>query len=679
MLDTNGTTSIFNRGWIFQAIMAVLFVGLNFLNPVTAKSAQSKHSEGSHAKASSNHRVVKEGISIELSTRPLASHQEKSQKLVEGQDAKIRFTLKDSNTNENLGGLYPAAWMDLKNPTREELSCKEKIGSFLRSQVGFRPEVDLNSWFILALNNQGSISVIDPLADSGASGMLHDLITLDDRAETWVLGPKSDWLYVTLPKSGKVAVIDTDTWKVKTQIETGKGSRQITFQPDHRYLWVGLDDAINGNEKTGGVAVIDPKTLKVLKRIETGKGHHEFAFSKDSQYAYVTNEKSGTVSVIDTWKLEINKDIKAGKLPVALAYSKLADAIYIADSKEGTIHVIDPAKNEVVRRMNLDPGLNGIQFSPDGRWGFVSNMKSKEILIFDSSRNQKAHSFNVGEGPNQVVFSGSYAYVHSVGSSQLSAIEMKSLEKRGSIPIIQIPMGKNPSKEMSDSIKANMIAVTPEESSVVVANPVDENIFYYMEGMNAPMGSFGNFRRRPKAIMTVDKGLKETSPGSYEAFMNLSKPGTYDVAFLLDNPKVTHCFSITVEDDPKIRSAKRGKLQIKMLSPGREVAVGQPFELRVRLQDSVTGKPRKGVKDLLGNASIASGIWQDKVLAQPVKDGEYILKFMLPRPGPYWVTFESRSLNLPVHKGRPLFIQAKTLKAKNHSTDKADTKPSETK
>jgi len=671
MADMSGITYILNRGWIFRTILIVLLVGLNHLNPVVAESGQPKHmSEGSHAKAPKKIRAVKEGIAIELSTESLSRYTKNSNKLVEGRDAKIQFTLKDASTGEPLRGLYPAAWLDTKKPQSASLTCREKIGSFLQARVGFQPEVDLNTWYILALNHRGSISVIDPLVDSGASGMLLDLVMLESSGEAWTPGPQSNWLYVTLPAIGKVAVIDTDTWKVKANIQTGLGSSEITFQPDGRFFWVGLDKGIGGMDQPGGVTAVDPKTRRVVSQIQTGKGHHEIVFSDDSHYAYVTNEEDGTVSVIDVRKFKKIRDIKTGSRPTSLAYSKTAHAVYVADTGDGTVYVIDQSKNEVTAQIEAKAGATGIRFSPDGRWGFVSYPESKKIMIFDASRNKIAHSFTVGKGPNQVVFSNTYAYVHSVGSSQMSLIALSALDQRGAIPVIQIPVGKNPTEEMSNTIVEDMIALTPEESSVIVANPVDENIFYYMEGMNAPMGSFGNFQRRPKAVMTIDKGLKETSPGFYEAHVKFKNPGDYDVAFLLDNPKTTHCFTLSVDEDPVIRAKIRGEVQLELIGPGEYVNAGETIEVKFRLKDSLSGNPKTGVKDMQLLALHSAGIWQNKVRAESKKNGEYTAQFSFPTPGIYMIAFESRSLNIPLHKWKPLMFKASMLK----KTDRAPVK-----
>ncbi len=66
---------------------------------------------------------------------------------------------------------------------------------------------------------------------------------------------------------------------------------------------------------------------------------------------------------------------------------------------------------------------------------------------------------------------------------------------------------------------------------MLVANPADKMIYYYTEGMAAPMGSFQNYRRVPKALLVLDNGLRETARGVYSTTMRLDAPGYYDAVF----------------------------------------------------------------------------------------------------------------------------------------------------
>jgi YVTN family beta-propeller protein len=157
-----------------------------------------------------------------------------------------------------------------------------------------RPDVDLNSYYILALNKSPDISVIDPLLGFGGSKLL-TLVMMKSPGEDWLLTSDGELLFVTLPAINQLAVITTRSWKVINYIDVGTTPTRITIQPDQHYIWVAND----GNEKDGGVTVIEPATLKVAAKIATGAGNHDIIISSDNRFAFISNRESDTVSVID--------------------------------------------------------------------------------------------------------------------------------------------------------------------------------------------------------------------------------------------------------------------------------------------------------------------------------------------------------------------------------------------
>src|SRR5262249_43303120 len=152
------------------------------------------------------------------------------QTLTGGNEARVQFKISDVATNNPVSGLRPAAWLDFrqsKNASSEK-ECREKIRAFLQGSFGTRPDVDLNSYFILALNREASISVIDPIVSFGTSKLLA-LVMLTNPGEDWVLSRDGLKLFVTIPMSNQVAVVDTATWKVATNIEVGARPGRITL------------------------------------------------------------------------------------------------------------------------------------------------------------------------------------------------------------------------------------------------------------------------------------------------------------------------------------------------------------------------------------------------------------------------------------------------------------------
>src|ERR1051326_1000360 len=204
-------------------------------------------------------KLVEQGIAVEFTLDPPAT----SAKVKAGEDANIKFKITDTVTGAPVKGLHLSAWISLR--AREEKladaeQCHEKIRSYLTGSMRARPDVDLNSYYILALNKTPDISVIDPLLGFGGSKLL-TLVMLKSPGEDWLLTHDGELLFVTLPAINQVAVITTRSWKVIDYIDSGTAPTRITMQPDQHYVWIAND---------GGVTVIDPATLKVAAKIATG-------------------------------------------------------------------------------------------------------------------------------------------------------------------------------------------------------------------------------------------------------------------------------------------------------------------------------------------------------------------------------------------------------------------------
>jgi len=266
-------------------------------------------------------KIVEQGIAIEFTADPLL---QSATRIRAAEDVNLKFKVTDTTTGTPVKGLGLSAWISLREGDKasEPGQCREKIQSYLTGSLRTRPDVDLNSYYVLALNKSPDISVIDPLLGFGGSKLL-TLVMLKSPGEDWLLTRDGERLFVTLPLIDQVAVIDTRSWKVTDYLDTGSKPTRIIVQPDQQYLWVASEGT------GGGVTVIDPAKLKVVAKVETGAGQHDIAISNDNQFAFVSNRQSGTVSIIDVRKLEKLKDISVGPGPVSMALSDLSKALYV--------------------------------------------------------------------------------------------------------------------------------------------------------------------------------------------------------------------------------------------------------------------------------------------------------------------------------------------------------------
>lgn len=596
-----------------------------------------------------------DGVRIEFSALPLNAGE-----LREGGHATMRFRITNTGTGEPLTSLRPMAWIDRTNGPGEKsagsFTCEDRVGAHLQRRLGARPDIDLGGYFILTMNSDASLSVIDPMNGVKGITQLYAMVTLDAPGEDWAADSDRGKLFVTMPSVRQVAVVDTGTFKVIKNIDTGSAPGRIALQPDGAYVWIGNNA---GDRDESGVVAIDAERLTVAARIPTGAGHHDMAFSENSRYVFVTSDKDRTVSVIDTQLLRKIKDIETGGVPVAIAFSQASGAVYAASEDDGVITVIDAQRHEVARRIKTAPGLTELRFSPDGRWGFAVNAKKDLVHIIDAMSNRAVHSVGTGAAPYQVAFTGKAAYIRSQGTGDITLIHLSDLDTNAPRAALRIPIGQSAPQASPSYSLAPALFPAPEGDVMLITNPADTLTYYYREDMQAPMGTFKNYGRSPRAVRVVDRGLREKGDGTYTAGIRLPESGAYQVAFFIDTPKVVECFELTVPPGHRLSNKHdKGLLKVEFLTRETKIRPGEKVGLQFRLTDAVSNEPKDGVGDLIVLASLASGQWQQRYQATPVGGGIYETQLSLPRQGVYYVFLSSPSLKAGFNRMEHLVLQA---------------------
>ena len=610
-------------------------------------------------------RIVREGIAIELEIEPVEASESAPGELREGDTVTFRFRITDTNTETPLSGVFPAAWMDL-HPEGDSATCQDKVEAFIGGSLFAPPELDLNVYYVLALNNDPTISVVDPLFGFGTTKLL-DMIFLESPGEDWALAADQMTLFVSMPEINQVAVASTATWEVTKNLSVGFQPSRVVLQGDGRYLWVGFDGPRDG---LSGVTVIDTEGPAVVKNILTGRGHHEIALSDGDRYAFVTNQGNGTVSVIDVGKLEKIKDLPVGREPVSLAYSSMAAAVYVSSRADGTITAVDAESHEIVATVQAEPGLGQIKVAPGGQIAFVVNPETDTVHILDAATNRIIQTADVEDGPDQVAFSDHLAYIRHKGSEIVLMIPLDQVGREGTaVPVIDFPGGQRPFGQVSNPSPADGIVQAPGATAVLVANPADKTIYFYKEGMAAPMGNFQNYGRQPRAVLAVDRSLEERAPGAYETIATLRRPGRYDVAFFLDSPRTIHCFAVEVAPSPELAAqrARERPVEVQPILDGRALEtggrvvlqVGEKIALEFKLVDPATKEPRTGVEDVRVLTFRAPGTNQRRQPAHQVGNGVYQVDFVAPEAGVYYAFLESASLGLRYNESRKLILIAR--------------------
>ena len=588
------------------------------------------------------------GTKIELSIRNAL---DAAAPLREGQAAQFTLTLRDETTGSTINGAFPNMWMLRYRPAvnDEPKRCTAAVASLLTVGLSSPSALDLNVYYVLTLNSDGSINVVDPHFSFGGSQLL-GMVELDHPGYDWALASGGDRLFVTVPASNRVAVIDSVHWKIERYIDAGPNPRRIIAAADGRQLWVATDR---------GVSVVRAADASILAAIPTGGGEHDLALSDDERFLIVTNRADGTASVIDTHSNAAVAQIAVGEQPLSVAFSPLGGTAYVAGAG-GRVTVIDPKRRKAIAELDAKPGLTQIRVAPGGRFAFIPNPVANVVQIIDTASNRIIQAAGITDGPFDVNFTSTLAYVRRLGSEAVEMIPLAGIGKEGEpVPVVDFPAGEYPFGKAPRATAAAGIVAAPDENAVLVANPADKHIYYYKEGMAAPIGHFSNYGHFAQAVLVLDRSIKATR-GAYATTGILPSAGEYDVAVFVNAPRTMSCFRVNVAQDPGLAAKKRGMpVTIEQLTAERVVPVSVESQLAFRLRDVVTQEPRAALPDAMVLIVKAGGTWFTRMALAEAADGRYETKFTPPAPGVYYVYVGAPSIGLKTSNPQYLTLEAR--------------------
>lgn len=611
-------------------------------------------------------RAVRDGLSIVFALRSLgrgegADHAAApgAEGPAAGADVVAEFTITDASTGAPVTGLSPLGWMSRRDEEAEataaaglrggaaaaasdDAACRGKIKSFMAGLLSVRPEVDMNAYLLWTLNQDNTLSAINPQIALQRT-KLRSVVSLAGPGVSFALHPDRDSLYVTLRGGRGLAVVDTRRGLVRTNVPVGKDPSRVAVAPDGRTVWV-------GNDGDGTVSVIDARSTDVLKTIQVGPGHHEIAFTGGGRAAWITSQRGESVVVVDGVTLEPLGEIAVGEGAASIAASDEAGVVHVANAARGEVVVLDVARRDVAGRVALKPGLGAIQFEPRGRFSFALNPAANEVAVLDAATGAVAHQLTGFAAPDAVTFTEAFAYIRNQGATRVSLIDRAALGGRAAPPLIDVAVGKaapaGAAARPGPAAFAAPIAPMPDGKGVLIASPTDRALYVYVEGMMAPIGSLPSYSREPRSILVEDRTLKEVRPGVYATTVRLGPEGRYDVELLLDRPRTAVCLEATVvparcspgeggADDAGCGGDPAPRIAFAPLfEPDLRLEVGEPATLRFRA--TVKGSAReldaKEVEVMI--VRLPEGYrWSGAPRAEA--DGTYSVGFTPPMPGHY--------------------------------------------
>ncbi|MFN0040878.1 MAG: beta-propeller fold lactonase family protein [Burkholderiales bacterium] len=204
----------------------------------------------------------------------------------------------------------------------------------------------------------------------------------------------------------EIAVIDTETWRLKRSIQSGPETEGIEFSKDGKQLLV-------TNEGDNTVAVYELATGKLVKTIDTaqlGIRPRGIKGSPDGQHYVVTLEYGDKFLVIGK-NLEPVKTVATGKTPYGVSFDRSGQRLFVAASRENALQVFDGRTFEWKRNIPVGERCWHFTFTPDDKHILVACGRSNEVLAFNATTYER-----VAQLPGMALPWGIVTYPKAVGS-----------------------------------------------------------------------------------------------------------------------------------------------------------------------------------------------------------------------------------------------------------------------
>ena len=291
----------------------------------------------------------------------------------------------------------------------------------------------------VANESSNSVTVIDGVS-------LATLGTIDARnhaTHDLALSRDGTRLFATNLASGKLSVIDTNTFETIASIPTGSRCHVVTLTNDNRYAWV-------ANIGEDNISIVDTTNYRILGTIPTGHGPTGIAFSVDGRFAYVSNQDDKSVTVVDTTTQEVIQTIPVKTNPHFLVLGP-DKRIWGTNTGENDIYVIDPSTQTMVADIEVGPNPQQIAFAYKGMAGpyaYVTVSGSNKIVVLNTDV-QNAHileQIDVGpfqaQRPNGIWANpeGTRLFVANEGSHNLLVLDTGTNEVIATVPVGRKPI-----------------------------------------------------------------------------------------------------------------------------------------------------------------------------------------------------------------------------------------------
>jgi DNA-binding beta-propeller fold protein YncE len=273
---------------------------------------------------------------------------------------------------------WPGAWIDWSiDPLSGSVPvCGQRIARYLGGSLLSRPLVDLTGSYVVTLDQEPSLSVLDPSVNFAGRSSLYRSIPLPAPAADWVATPDDRWMMVAVPEARRIVVVEAGPFTIARQIERPRRPVRIAVQPNSRLVWISeveerSHDHARDHERQGWLTAVDTATWSVVESFPVGEGSPLVAFASNDSWVYAVSPSARRLTIVDARRMVVHRTVSLDFAPTGLVAAPHDPVFWLVDGKKGRVVRVD-AEGRERDRLAVAPALEWASISPDGRWVLVA-------------------------------------------------------------------------------------------------------------------------------------------------------------------------------------------------------------------------------------------------------------------------------------------------------------------
>lgn len=256
--------------------------------------------------------------------------------------------------------------------------------------------------------SEHAVFELDPV-----SGRILHQLKVASQPHEGTITPDGRTIFVSVPGSAHVVMIDAETFQEKGKIESelfrrkpptpAPGARQgrnsasphaVAVNGAGDKLYIGVENA-----DVPGIVVYDLKSNRVLKKIDLLlTGGHYFAMQPKTDKIYYPHKEDNRIVVVDAKTDRAMKIIPVKGGPRGVDYAPNGE-VWLHQDTDGTVAVLDSKTDEVISVIPTGgEGIGRIAVSPDGRYAASTRQETRDVAIIDIQTKKVIKNVRVGQG-----------------------------------------------------------------------------------------------------------------------------------------------------------------------------------------------------------------------------------------------------------------------------------------